>query len=1112
MSVRTRAWPSEFDAGTTTFMAGTFMELSEFLAQIGLEQLRDLLTAEDIDMSVLPLLDDGDLKELGLSLGQRKKLIKGLKALDQSGSEPARAPDRTKSNPVQLRRLSVLFCDMVGSTELGEKLNIDEMQTVLQHYYDIATTVAGRHGGYMAASQGDGLVILFGYPRVLDGFAERCILAARDLQISLSETPVILEGHDPFHIVTRIGVASGQAAVGREHSDVSGDHMHLVGPVVNRAARLQTVAHPNASAVDARTRDLTDMSVLYAQSERHALKGLAEPVEVFHVLGLHDSAELVTTSATFVGREAEIKKLSDLWRQAQAGQAATLTISGDTGIGKSALVQSFVETRVAPQARVIKLLCTAMASQSPLRPVANALAALTKVEHARHSLAGLLKHPTPEMTQLAAQFLGIADASHREAAISTSDREAILDLLAGWIVNAPEGPTVVVLENAQWADDSTSDLMVRTAKRARAENAPLLMLAITRDDGGDGQSDADGNQRLTVPPLGRSEADELLNRLVDGLPMPQSVRDNILHHAEGNPLMLETLGHAQAEHQLPEVADAVVVPHTIYESVSKRLDSIQSGRSVIEALAVLGKPASVDLLNDVVNSDALDISRALVALEADGLIVRDASHGQEKYSIRHKAYRDVIYEQIDGRSRKQMHMAAYYALSDKTDLRPETLASHAQSAHDWTNASIHALSAGDAFLKRSALVEAGHYLAIADAALKRLPASSKVSQDRLRAVTGMASVERSRFGIATDKSAELGQQAVELARDIGDMKAELLALNGLYSHALVHADYPRAEEYAKAVLTAAQISQNKTFMMIGTRAIGAVALHRGDQETAVQNLSEALSQYNRDEHLPLAHAHGYDHAEICAALLSMSLWISGDQQRARHFSAFSIDHSRDINHAHSLAQAISFRVMLGALARHGSELTEVGADGIEVAEKYGIRVMRAAARLFPFATQLCLNPDPPSEAELADLMSRVDEFRAVNPFNYGALLATVLAEVHLRAGDIPAADTFLTAGMEHERNTGETWTSSELLRMRARVAAARGDKVAASNLRDEALDVARLTHAATIALRITCDMAEEERSVATMGAVQDALSQMASRDQSWDVRRAENILQGDRDT
>ncbi len=1090
-------------------MAGTTTELADFLTKINLPQMYDRLVAEDIDMSVLPLLDESDLKELGLSLGQRKKLLTALKGLKTEPADAVAVPDAPETNnPVQLRRLSVLFCDMVGSTELGEMLDIDGMEAVLQHYYDIANTVARRHNGHIATSQGDGLVILFGYPRVLDGFAERSLLAAKDLQDTLSKTPVKIEGHSPINIFTRIGIATGQAAVGQKQNDMTGDHMHLVGPVVNRAARLQTIAHPQSCAVDAKTRELTASSVIYSEPERHRLKGLSEPVQVFHVHGMRQTTETSGASVVLVGRDAEVATIGSLWADAQQGHATALTISGDAGIGKSTLIQNFLAAQSASSTRVIRMLCTSMASQSPLRPVANALTDLTGASDDADALASLLNHSQPEVIQRAKQFLEIANQPNDESAISGDERQDILDLLTEWLIGPSDCSTIVVLENAQWADDSTRQLMHRALKHGTTEGAHLFMIAVTREEQQEFWPESLHAPALALGPLDQPGSAQLLDSLVAGTPIAQSVRDNILYHADGNPLMLTTLGHAHVQNSLPEVADAIVVPHTIYESVSKRLDTIQSGRGVIEALAVIGAPVSTEVLRAVVPAHVEDLSPALEALERAGLIEKRSEGGKDHISIRHKVYRDVIYEQIEGKSRRKLHLATYKALTTFQDLRPEILANHAQAANDWDNASTHALVAADGFLKRSALIEAGHFFDIANNALKRRPVTPDTLRNRLRAVSGMASVERSRFGIATDRSAELGQQMVELARDVGDETAEFLALNGLYSHALVRANYPKAQEHAEALLENAQRSQNRTFIMIGTRATGAVALHLGNQTKAVERFTDAFDRYDRDTHLHLAHAHGYDHAEICSAMLSMSLWISGDLERAKHFSAFSINHSREINHAHSLTQAISFRVVLGALARHGDELFEVGAECMQVAEKYGIHVMYAAAHLFPFATHLCLRSHPPSPAEMTDLEARVKAFRAVNPFNYGPLLADILSEVYLRAGDHDAADAMLKDALNIASKTGEIWTSPAVIRTQARVAEARGDTLSALRLRDEALSLAHDLEARTITLRIRCDAAEADPSETTLAAVKDALSGLISRDDGWDIRRAEALLQG----
>jgi class 3 adenylate cyclase len=1097
-----RMWKSVLMANQTA--------LVDFLSENGLLELLDIFSDQDIDMTVLPLLDKDDFKELGLTIGQRKKLLSALGTVQAQSNgipTPARALDDA---PIQLRRISVMFCDMIGSTQLSEQLSIEEMQSLLQHYYDVAHAVAQHRNGYVVGTLGDGVVILFGYPRVLDGFADHCVQAAQELQSALAKTSVVFEGQDPIYIATRIGIATGQAAVGQAGGGLPGDPMQLVGPVVNRAARLQAVAHPLSIAVDIKTQELTRNSVQYSEVEKHNLKGLPSGVEVFHVDGMQYDTVGLTAPTILIGRDAETDILRALWAQAQVGAPANVTITGDAGIGKSTLVQSFVATLSSHSARVLHLHCTAMAARSPLRPIAKVLSVLSKNAPQAQSLATLLGNPAPEMIECMTQFLGLSDNPSVSTAISLRDRDGILDLLSDWIIQDSSKPTVLVLENAQWADDSTRQLVNRTAKRAKSDGARLLILTTTREEAADIWTDQVEHKALTLLPLDSAQSETLLQSIFGCKPVPQSIRENILSHSGGNPLMLETLGRAQAQHHLAKVAGAVEIPHTIYESVSKRLDGIRLGRSVIEALAVLNRPVDQNLLSAVLKQENDSMRPAIDALEQAGLVSRKTLVEHEEISIRHQVYRDVIYEQIFGRSRRHLHAAAFSALCafdpDIQTTRPDVLATHAHFAGDWERTSTFALHAGEALLKRSALIEAGYFLDMANVALQHLPVDQTTNKKRLRTITSLASIERSRFGIATDTSADLGQQAVQLAREIGDSKSELLALNGLYAHSLVRANYPLAQEYAQTLLDTAWRCQDKIFVMIGTRAIGAVAFHRADQQTAMHNLGTALEQYDKDTHFPLAHAHGYDHAEICSAFLSMSHWIIGDLQKGREYGAFSIAHSREIDHAHSLAQAMAFRVMWGALARDGAELAAIGLEAAELGEKFDIRVMRAAAVFFPFVTQLCLRPKPPKPSELIELTQKAKDFRAVNPYNYGPLVASLIADVSLRAGDLDAADKALCEGAEIEARTGETWTAPELLRMRARLAAERGNLGIAQQLRREALETALTAGALTLALRILCDTVEADPSPTNTRSLQDAYSQMTSDDQGWDMTRAATLV------
>lgn len=1097
-----------------------------FLEGLDMGHLAPVFRAEDIDMSVLPLLETNDLVQLGLTIGQRKKLRAALDRLKRPVAAPeARQPD-AGDNQIYLRRLSVMFCDMVGSTDLGERLGIEQMQNLLAHYYDVARRVAADHGGHIATVQGDGVIMLFGFPKAIDGTAAHCVQAAAALQRALAAEPAQLFGEAPIHIRTRIGIATGKAAVAEADGSVPGGAMHLVGPVVNRAARLQTFAEDLSIVVDQHTRDQTDRHFEYSEPKAAYLKGLHQEVAVSQVLGLRTRPQ-GESGGTFrlIGRKRSLDRLGAMWRRTEPGQGSVVTITGDAGIGKTALVREFLARLPPGTHRVVWLEGSPLAEQYALWPVISFLdnakaggagpdsSSAVAGETARDLLARI-DRADPGISGAAAALLRLDVQKHGGGPATAGQRNAVLDLMAGWMTETGGVSTVLVLENAQWMDHTTRDLM-EACTGARDGRAPsnILVIALSRDPFEDILGTGPDATRIDLDVLEPEASEDLLNQVVRGHPLPTSVRDNILRHSGGNPLMIETLGRSHEVWHAADLVGEVDVPFAIYETVTRRLNEITSGKHTIEAMSVLNAPANARLLAQVMQRPDANLSVALTALERAGLAVRDGGAETGNFRIRHQVYRDVIYEQITGQARQKLHAAAYSALragdTGIASARPDILALHAAAAQKNDSAAIHALEAGDKALHLSALIEASYFFHLAEASLMRRPDDPETDRKRLRAATGLASVERSRFGIATDKSGELGKEIARLAHRLGDSRSELLALNGLYAHALVRADYPLAKDRANALLAAALRNGDATFEMIGTRAVGGVALHRGDLDTALDRLETALTAYDRDTHLPLAHAHGYDHAEICGAFLSFTHWLRGDPAAARRVSDFSIRHSRAIDHAHSLGQAMAFRVMLGALARDDETLCSIGAEGVDLADKFDLRVMRAAAFLFPYATRLCVRTAAPTGDDLSELQDRVTAFKKHNPYNYGPLTATIQAEVALRAERLDLVESALETGREIEQRTGETWTSPELSRLTAQFLQAAGDPDRARDVRKAAFEKAMQAGSVMFAVRIASDMAEAE-SQPPVGCLDAALARVQSDDGGWDLRRAQSLKQNQR--
>jgi predicted transcriptional regulator len=530
-------------------------------------------------------------------------------------------------------------------------------------------------------------------------------------------------------------------------------------------------------------------------------------------------------------------------------------------------------------------------------------------------------------------------------------------------------------------DNTTRELMTSCAAALGETREPMLMVALSRDETGDIWGPDDRAHRIALDVLAAEAAEALLDRVVGGHTLPTPVRRNVLRHSGGNPLMIETLGHSHETWTAAGLVGDIDVPVAIYESVSKRLDAIRSGHDVIEAISVLNAPTDLATLAVVVGRSESDLAQALHALERAGLITRIRSRDTERFQICHQVYRDVIYEQITGQSRQKLHRSAYAALRSHVETieatRPDILALHAHAAQDRANASIHALDAGEKLLRQSALIEASYFLKLANLALDSQPDDPETNRKRLRAVTGLASVERSRFGIATRISGELGHKAAQLARILGDSQAELLALNGLYAH-----------------------------------------------------------------------------------------------------------------------------------ARDGDGLSAVGPEAVELGDRYDLRVMRTAGHFFPFATRLCMQKTAIGPGEMQELCNRMAAFKAVNPSNYGPLTATVFAEASLRAGHVDMARSALETGRDIENRTGETWTSPELARLRAQCLARQGQRDAARVLRRDAFTSAAAAGSVMFALRIACDMAEDQPGAEATGRLAGALSRIVSDDDGWDMQRARVLVPG----
>lgn len=440
------------------------MQIAEWLEKLGLGQYAERFAQNGIDVGVLPELMDEDFEKLGVLLGHRRKMLRAIADLDPA----ALIASPTPPQDAERRHLTVMFCDLVGSTALSARLDPEDMWEVIRAYRAACASVIAAYDGRIARFVGDGILVYFGYPRAHEDDAERAVRAALD---TISAIGQLKTGADE-RVELRIAIATGLVVVGDLISGDASEEQATVGDTPNLAARLQSLAEPGAVVVASSTRRLLGDLFTFRNLGRREVKGIAEPIAVWAVEGAIASesrfeAVRAVRSIGFVGRRDEIEFTLSRQRLAWQGQGQMVLISGEAGIGKSRIVATLSESPSLGAHRRVRYQCSPYHTNSVLHPF------VAQLERA----AGIRSHDTPgqkldkleamlslgtqqvaQATPLIAALLSIPTGDHcPPLALSPAQQRrqtfaALLDQLEGL---AREQPLLIICEDMHWADATT---------------------------------------------------------------------------------------------------------------------------------------------------------------------------------------------------------------------------------------------------------------------------------------------------------------------------------------------------------------------------------------------------------------------------------------------------------------------------------------------------------------------------------------------------------------------------------------------------------------------------------------------------------------------------------
>jgi len=707
-------------------------EIIAWLEQLGLSQYAEIFETSDIDLDVLTDLNEDDLRELSVSFGHRKRLLRAIATLrsDSAGAAESAVTAPATLQPAlppsgERRLITVLFCDMVGSTAMTAAGDPEDMFELIRAYHAACSEVIERFGGYVARMVGDGVLAYFGYPRAMEGEAERAVRAA----LALREAVAGLNRRGGPRLAIRIGIDTGLVVIGDLIARGNAEEDAAIGDTPNLAARLQGTAEPGQIVISQNTRRLIGSLFELTDGGVHELKGFTRPVRRFTV---EAEAEAVSRFAArrggsdtpLVGRERYLERLLEQWERAATGQGRVVLISGEPGIGKSHLVQSFRQA-VADLAPALFLYeCSPFYANSAFQVLANQIG----------WAAGLKRSDTPEERLAKLETLVVPGVDPREAVplmgflcgVPTEHRYPRLDLTPEarkaaifalarrqLDVLAGAGPVLTIVEDAHWIDPSSGELLAE--RIARVGNHRHLIVVTYRSEQALAWLEDIKAVRLTLDPLEKADAVSLMAR-VAGEPLPGSLQDRIWEKSDGVPLFVEEITKAVLESGALD-ADAATarlpafaIPATLQESLTARLDRLSTVKEVVQHAAVLGRTFSPDVLREMAALEDRQLKRALGELMNAELLEMRGEPPNETYVFRHALLQETVYTSLLRPRRQMLHRRAARALNR---LRPETvartpelLAYHWQEANDPAAAYPYAMQAGERALARYANTEA----------------------------------------------------------------------------------------------------------------------------------------------------------------------------------------------------------------------------------------------------------------------------------------------------------------------------------------------------------------------------------------------------------------------
>ncbi len=892
-------------------------------------------------------------------------------ARPSAGAEPAAQAER--------RQLTVMFCDLVGSTNLSQRLDAEDLRDVVRAYQESVSAVIERYEGHVAQYLGDGLLVYFGYPQAHEDDAERAVRAGREILATLGTLNDRLEPEHGIRLAARVGIHTGPVVVGEMGGGAKSETLAL-GDTTNIAARLEAIAHPDSVVISRATLRLVPGLFATKDLGTPALKGIAEPVHAYAVLqatGVRSRLDVDPSKLTpLVGRDQELGLLVERWEQVGEGEGQTVLVSGEAGLGKSRLLQAFREQLAETPHGWLECRCSPYTQGSAFHPLIELMeqglgiqagddpeTKLARLE-AGLAAAGFL---IPEVAPLLAPLLSLP-LPDRYPPLQFSpelQRKKTIEALVAWTFGLGESqPAVLLVEDLHWCDASTLEAIGWLVEQN--PTAKVLTLLSFRPDFEPPWPARSHVTPLAVKRLSRRQATDLIGGMTHDAPLPGAVVERVVERADGVPLFLEELTKTVLESDLVEKREGhyeltgpiaeLAIPATLQDSLMARLDQLDEGKGVAQLGAALGREFFYELLRRVSLDEESRLRAGLAQLVDAELLYQRGSVPRAEFTFKHALIQETAYQSLLRSVRQPLHARIAKVLEEqfpeRAEAEPEVIARHYDVAGLAGPAIAHYRRAGEGAMQRSAHEEAIGHLRRALQLLATLPETRERHRQELALQIALGTPLAGVRAWSHPEYEQTFARARELASRIGDAPELARVLVGMAQAPFVQGEVTAAAEIGRQALAAAERTGDVFDQLSAHYQIGMALLCHGRVAPGLRHFEQTLALYDPAAHGARANAMDINRGLAARDFAGLAHVHLGHPDRALAVVDRAVELAQHSGHPVNRADALFHALLVHFERREFDRMRERAEALIDHSERIGLpfylnsgHVLRGRARV-----------------------------------------------------------------------------------------------------------------------------------------------------------------------